>query len=154
MDYYGTYNHKLDSKSRVALPSKFRRLLESGQEANKTVSLDLLAMLSPDNDNISVYTIDDFELYIKMVFDVVGGYNPRNKQHVELRMALHACVVDISIDKAGRITLPHTFIEKVGIKNDVTIVGNEGHFEIWDKYKFNNKINNIDLSKLLYTETS
>lgn len=150
MQFFGTYNHRIDAKGRLALPSKFRKLFDVEEAQGFTRTSDLLAMVSPDDDCVHVYTQEDFDDYVTSVFDAAGGYNPRKKDHVELRMALHASVVDVSIDSAGRINLPQNFRDRAGLKQEVTIVGNEGHFEIWDSARVETKLNNIDLASLLY----
>lgn len=136
MQFFGTYEHKVDAKGRVALPSKFRKAYERAEASGEINKTELVITPSPSkykdgqNECLYVFTTEDFDVWVKSFFDVVGGYNPRNKAHETQMLALHANVEDVKIDAAGRINIPAKFREKAGLENEVAVVGNSGHFEI------------------------
>lgn len=135
LQFYGTYYHRIDDKGRVSLPMKFRKLYDRAMAKENLSSIDLVITPSPARrksgcECLYVFTADDFNNYVESLFEVVGGYNPRNKKHEEQMRALHANVEDITIDAAKRINIPKKFLEYAGLEKDVAIVGNSGHFEI------------------------
>ena len=56
MSFVGTYNHSLDSKKRVFIPSKFRE--ELGEEFYITRKFDAY---------LSIYTAEDWEAYVDKI---------------------------------------------------------------------------------------
>lgn len=136
LQFFGKYFHKIDDKGRLSLPMKFRKTYERSVESGSISKVDLVLTPSPEKDEngnhkcLYVYTTEDFNEYVKSIFDAVGGFNPRNKKHELLNRALHAGVESLSIDSANRINIPAGFREKAGIDKDVALVGNSGHIEI------------------------
>ena len=136
LQFFGTYYHKIDEKGRVALPTKFRKTYERALNNEEIAAIDLVINPSTSKDEkagrecLYVFTTEDFNTYVESIFEAAGGYNPRNKMHEQLMRALHAEVEDITIDSAKRINIPAKFREIAGLKKDVAIVGNAGHFEI------------------------
>ena len=43
----------------------------------------------------------------------------------------------LKTDDQGRIVLPPTSIEQAGLANEVTLVGNDDHIEIWPRDQWN-----------------
>lgn len=156
MQFFGTYKHKIDAKGRVALPAKFRKAYEKEEAIGNINAVDLVICPSPsksDNEHcecLYVFTTEDYDKWVESFFEVVGGYNPRNKKHEMQMWALHANVEDVSIDASGRINIPLKFREKAGLNSQVSIVGNSGHFEIWDTKLMESKLSEINLEELLY----
>lgn len=156
LQFYGTYYHKIDDKGRVALPMKFRRVYEQAAMNGEIKSINLVITPSAakydkvHNECLNVYVSEDFNKYVESLFEVVGGYNPRDRQHEKQMRALHANVEDVPIDSARRINIPQKFIEMAGLGKDVAIVGNAGHFEIWDAKRMESELGKIDLDELIY----
>lgn len=156
LQLFGTYYHRVDDKGRVALPIKFHKVYERGVINGDIKNVDLVVTPSPAKADdgtrqcLYVFTADDFDRYVNSLFEVVGGYNPRNKDHERQMRALHADVESVSIDSARRINIPQKFLNMAGLKKDVAIVGNAGHFEIWDEKRLKSELSDIDLDSLIY----
>jgi Uncharacterized protein conserved in bacteria len=45
---------------------------------------------------------------------------------------LHSRAQHAAADRQGRLVLPDELCQKVGLKNEVALVGNRGRFEIWN----------------------
>ncbi len=45
---------------------------------------------------------------------------------------LHSRAQHAGADRQGRLVLPDELCQKVGLKNEVALVGNRGRFEIWN----------------------
>lgn len=156
LQFFGKYFHKIDDKGRVSLPMKFRKTYERAQKNGSLANLDLVVTLSPEKNDeggrkcLYVFTTDDFNAYVDSLFEVAGGFNPRNKQHEQLNRALHAQVEDLSIDSANRINIPQKFRDIAGIGKEVALVGNSGHIELWDAKRIDNELESIDLEDLIY----
>lgn len=135
----GEYRFKVDIKGRVLLPSKFRRVL----------STHLVVAKEIDNECLYVFESPDFEEWINQLFvSHFGKFEPSKKQHQRLLRKLKSLAMDVEVDKNGRIMLPSKAREEVGIDKDVVILGNTGRFEIWDAKRYDEDIEDIDLSVL------
>lgn len=135
----GEYRFKVDSKGRVSLPAKFRKVL----------STQLVVARELENECLYVFESPDFEEWINQLFiSHFGKFEPSKKEHQRLLRKLKSLAMDVDVDKTGRIMLPAEAREKVGIEKDVVILGNTGRFEIWDAKRYDEDIEDIDLSVL------
>ena len=153
MQFFGTYNHKIDAKGRVALPAKFRRAYERAQASGEIDTIELVAKLSPSKDCLYVFTTEDFDFWVEEIFEVQGGFNPRNKKDEVLMRALRGADVEsIEIDSAGRINIPLSLRESANLSGEVCFVGNSGRFEIWNANSLNDELKEVNLESLLYSD--
>lgn len=135
----GEYRFKVDSKGRVSLPAKFRKVLSS----------QLVVARELENECLYVFESPDFEEWINQLFiSHFGKFEPSKKEHQRLLRKLKSLAMDVDVDKTGRIMLPAEARDKVGIDKDVVILGNTGRFEIWDAKRYDDDIDDIDLSVL------
>lgn len=122
--YFGSYEHALDEKGRLLLPKKIKEGLEGSS---------LLYIMKGFEGCLSVYNEDEFLKLTKECETI--SFNKKNSR-AYLRLVLSS-VVELSIDKVGRIQLPSQILNKYQIGKQVTIIGVGDHFEIWDLNKFN-----------------
>ena len=115
--FFGSYQHTLDVKGRMMIPSKLR------EQVGKKVFI----MRGYDRC-ISIYKEEDFikrmEEATKLAFN---KSDPRKVVRVESQS-----VVELEIDEAGRILLPKRTLDQYKIGRKVMIVGVIDHFEVWD----------------------
>lgn len=122
--FTGMFEHTLDAKGRVSLPSKIRRFLP---QTVKTV-------LSLDKGSVYVFSPKAYKMWFEGFFP--NGVNPRSKQDVMLQQRLMAFSEDSDIDSAGRIGISARLRSIVGLDRDVTILGCGDHLEIVDRTKY------------------
>lgn len=136
VDLNGEFRFKVDSKGRVALPAKFRKVL----------SKDLVVTLELNNDCIYVFETPDFNDWVDKLFaDRFGEYKESDAMHVKLRRKLKARANAVEVDASGRIVIPAEVRAAAGIAKDVVVVGNTGRFEIWDAQRYEAEDESIDL---------
>lgn len=127
-EFTGTFEHSLDAKNRVSLPSKFRQYLPS----------DLKVSLSLDRSCLYVFTYDAYRQWVEDVFDGCSRSDRElSRKFQSLDRFIHAFTFDATIDTAGRIGLETKIRELAGIGRDVTILGHGDRIEIHDRAKFN-----------------
>lgn len=140
IDLNGEFRFKADSKGRISLPSKFRKVLPS----------DLVVTPDPDGKYLMVFTNPDFNTWVRsLIEDAFGEFKSTDRKQLGLRRQLKARADDVQIDSAGRIMIPADQREMAGIDKDVVIVGNTGYFEMWDAKRYDKDSENYDLSSLL-----
>lgn len=143
VDLNGLFRFKVDSKGRVALPAKFRKVL----------SKDLVVTLEPADECVYVFENPDFNAWVDQLFaDRFGEYKASNRKHVKLRSLLKARANDVEVDGSGRIMLSSDVRAAAGIDKDVVVVGNTGRFEIWDAKRYDDEFADVDLS-VFYEES-
>ena len=147
----GSYPMSVDSKARVTLPATFRKEMCEGD--SKTI------YLVPMKESVEGFTPAGFEAWIDSLFNKEGeGFDTRNRKDVLLRRSLTSRAVSVDIDSAGRVALgkldaskPGTR-EKYGLTGDVTIIGADDHFEVWNTERWNEQQEAIDdeLDELMF----
>ena len=119
--FIGEYQHSIDLKKRLAVPSKFRSELK-----NKVVITRGL------DKCLFVYTLKVWqELAEKLGMLPVGEASTRSF----IRLML-AGAVDVDLDKQGRILIPDYLKEYAGLDRNVVIAGIYNRLEIWDEAKW------------------
>lgn len=124
----GTFQRTLDSKVRITLPAEFRKEFEGK------------VCLISFNGALYGFTPDGFKAWVDSLFERGDQhYDPRNIKDVRLRKGLTARCQTIDVDTAGRIALGKlgaNTIQALGFEREVTIIGADDHFEIWDAQKW------------------
>ena len=124
--FIGEYQHTIDEKGRLAIPSKFRASLAKG--AVVTRGLDNCLFLYPKKDWQ--------ELAVKLSKLPISQANTRAFSRLMLAGAM-----DVFLDKQGRITLPDYLRKYADLKKAAVVAGLYKRIEVWDaeiwkNYKF------------------
>ena len=120
--FIGEYQHSIDPKKRLAVPSKFR--VELKNKVVVTRGLDKCLFVYP----MKVWQ----ELASKLGAIPVGEASTRSFVRLML-----AGATDVETDKQGRILIPDYLKEYAGLDRNVIIAGIYNRLEIWDELKWN-----------------
>ena len=127
--FMGEYNHSLDSKGRLIVPSKFRDLL--GDEFYVTKGLDPCLV---------AYTPEKWQEVLDSLEDQLPT-NFRNGR--EMRRYLIGGSAEVEIDKQGRVLIPGNLRQFAHLEKNLVLVGAGDYFEIWDEQAWQ-QINDFD----------
>lgn len=129
--FMGEYNHTIDTKGRLIIPSKFRDQL--GDEFIVTKGLDGCLFAFPKNE----WQI--FEEKLRAL-----PLSQKNARKFTRFFVSGASTCEL--DKQGRILLPQTLREFAGLEKDVVLAGNLNRVEIWSKASWteNNAYDDMD----------
>ena len=120
MAFTGTFDHNLDAKNRLTIPSKFRADLSKG------------VFLSKEDDKcVSLYPSATYTDMAERTIAQVP--NPLSQQGRELRRLLYSNALETELDSAGRVMLTPKFLEHAGIGREVVITGVGDSLELWDR---------------------
>ncbi len=119
--FLGEYQHSLDAKGRIIVPSKFRE--ELGARFITTKGLDNCLFLYPMEEwkiieeklRALPFTRADVRSFARFFFSGAS---------------------ELEIDRQGRILLPPNLREYAGIEKDLTIIGVGARVEIWANEKW------------------
>ncbi|MBR3396531.1 MAG: division/cell wall cluster transcriptional repressor MraZ [Lachnospiraceae bacterium] len=120
--FRGEYNHTIDDKGRLIIPSRFR--YELGESFVLTRGLDGCICIYPQNE------WDLLEAKLREL-----PLTNRNSRLVTRFLVGGA--VSCELDKQGRILIPAPLREHAGLSKDVVLVGTLERIEIWDKARWN-----------------
>lgn len=121
--FFGSYEHVLDEKGRLVIPSKWRKNVE-----------EKLYILKGYEGSLIIYKEEDFENYLNNLKTL--PYSLRVNRDVT-RIALSS-VFELNIDKQYRVQLPASLLTKYSINKELILIGVIDHFEVWDREKWNN----------------
>ena len=131
--FMGEYNHTVDTKGRLIVPSKFREQL--GDEFVVTKGLD---------GCLFVYSKSEWENIEKKFRNVPLTTKDARK----FARFFFAGAASCEVDKQGRILLPVVLREYAGIEKDVVSVGVFNRVEIWDKDKWQESKSYDDMDEI------
>ncbi|QKS71531.1 division/cell wall cluster transcriptional repressor MraZ [Paenalkalicoccus suaedae] len=116
--FIGEFNHQMDTKGRVILPSKFRERL--GESFVVTRGMDTCLFVYPQEEwnkleeklRALPFTKKDARAFTRFFF---------------------SGATESEFDKQGRVTIPQPLRSYAGLDKDCTIIGVSGRVEIWSK---------------------
>ncbi len=119
--FIGEYIHTLDSKKRLAVPSRFRSDL--GKKAVITRGLD---------NCLFVYPMDEWKKLAEKLGNLpVGQSNARGFMRLMLAGAM-----EVELDSAGRILVPDYLKKYAFLKKQAIVTGVYNRLEVWDKSRW------------------
>lgn len=131
--FMGEYNHSVDAKGRLIVPSKFREQL--GNEFVVTKGLD---------GCLFVYSKSEWE----NIEEKFRNVPLTTKDARKFARFFFAGAASCEVDKQGRILLPVVLREYAGIEKDVVSVGVFNRVEIWDKDKWQESNSYDDMDEI------
>lgn len=121
--FIGEYQHNLDAKGRIIVPSKFREELHT--TFILTRGLD------------SCLTIYSLEQWDKLFEELNKLPTTKKNARAYIRM-LTSGAVECTLDNQGRIQIPVFLSKPVNIVKECVVIGANDHIEIWDKATWDN----------------
>ena len=133
---YGYRVHKLDAKSRVAIPAHMRGRL--GEEFVASLGL---------GDFVALYPQDQWEALLEKV----QNSKLSGEKKKTLSMYLIASADKMSLDSQGRILLSDRLKDKVNLagEKEAVVFGNINHIEIWNSAMFEEQVSSIDKNEVI-----
>jgi MraZ protein len=116
--FHGTFDHTLDAKNRLTVPSKLRNAFAEGAFLVK----------APDRC-ISLYPAST---YNELTQAALAPLNPLSAQARELKRYFHSNAQAVELDSAGRVMIAPRQLEHAGIERDVVVIGAGDCLELWD----------------------
>jgi MraZ protein len=134
----GEYEHTIDDKNRVTLPSRFRQDFASGVVVTRGI-----------DPCLAVYTRADWDEYVAAQ---LAGLSSFNREARQMRRYLFSAAIETELDKQGRITLPTALMKYAKLERDVVVAGVQDHVEIWDRAAWRTQLEEVEGSAELVAE--
>jgi MraZ protein len=119
--FQGRFEHNLDDKGRVAVPSAFRKKLGGEESAEATVIVTI------SDQCLAAYPMPEWEAKLAQI----AKLNQFDPKVMAFKRIFVGCAQECPIDKAGRILVPADLRRDAGIERECLFVGQIEKFEIW-----------------------
>ena len=127
----GEYQHTLDSKGRVIIPSKLRNDL--GEEFVITKGLDSCLFIYPKEE-------------WKIIEEKLKTLPLTNRDARAFIRFFFSGATECTLDKQGRVLIPANLREHSKLEKDAVIIGVATRLELWSKEEWNNYTDEDNLS--------
>lgn len=115
----------LDSKGRLAMPARYREVLQLRAAGKLVITADSASCLL-------IYAQPDWEPIQEKLMNL-SSFNARTR---DLQRLLVGNASDVEMDAAGRILVPGPLRKFAGLDKDVALVGQGSKFELWDETRW------------------
>ena len=114
--FIGLHNSSLDSKRRLALPTRYKGLLAEGVYVTQGFDRNLLLLTGDAFDSISrrIKGMNMADPLARLLFRMIFG-----------------SATKLDLDKNGSILVPDGLIDFAGIEDEILLVGQGDYFELW-----------------------
>ena len=122
--FRGRYEHTIDPKGRISIPSKFREILGKKYD-------DRLVITNFDHCLVA-FPYEEWSLLEQKV----GTFSLMKKETSAFFRFFYSSAMDCDIDKQGRLLIPQTLRDYAGLQKDVVLVGEGKRIEIFAKERW------------------
>jgi len=126
--FRGTFEHALDAKHRLTVPSKFRAALAGGVVLAASPETTAAAPRS-----IAVWAPEAYEAYTAAA---LAGWSPISPEARDLKRFFFNYSHDTELDSAHRVMIPPPLMEYAGLDREVIVVGSGECLEVFDRPKY------------------
>jgi len=127
MAFIGTYEHAIDTKNRLSIPSAIRAVMDPERDGQRFY-------LAPVGRTSVLSLIGDRR------FNHLAASRRRdripNEDDLLFDRLFYANSSLLDFDAQGRVLIPEIFLRRAGISREVTILGVNDHVEIWDRQRY------------------
>jgi MraZ protein len=126
--FRGTFEHALDAKHRLTVPSKFRAALAGG----------VVLAASPETTpgaprSMAIWKPEAYEEYTAAA---LADQNPMSPQARDMKRFFFNYSHDTELDSAHRVMIPPVLMEYAGLDKDVIVTGSGECLEVWDRGRY------------------
>lgn len=114
----GEYQHSVDTKGRLIIPSKFREALQESFVITRGLDNCLFG-----------YPMDEW----RKLEEKLKGLPMTKKDTRAFARFFFSGATEVEIDKQGRINIPTTLIQHANISKECIVLGVSNRIEIWAK---------------------
>jgi MraZ protein len=114
--FLGQYEHTIDEKGRLTVPSRFRELLQDGAYITQGFDQNLMVLTAATFDHIS---------------SRVNRMSMTDPTARQLKRLIFSHADRLEVDRAGRILIPQFLRASAQLDGAAIMVGVGDYFEIW-----------------------
>jgi MraZ protein len=128
--FFGEYEHTIDDKNRLTLPSRFRDAFAGWVVLTRGLDQCLDAFPRAD--------------WNALVEARLAPLDPFSKQARDLKRFFFSAAADAELDKQGRVLVPPSLARHARLGREVVVAGVHDHLEIWDRAAWNDTVTKVE----------
>lgn len=117
--FYGSYEHSIDDRGRIAVPARYRHSLADG-----------MVLRSGMDGCVELYSSTGFESEVELRLG-----EQRSTREIggrRIRRAFLPGAFDVELDRQGRVLVPQGLRDEASLKDRAVIIGCGDYIEIWN----------------------
>ena len=122
--FRGRFEHTIDSKGRISIPSKFREILN--------VKYDDRLIITNFDHCLIAFPSEEWSILEQKV----GSFSMVRKETSAFFRFFYSSAIDCPIDRQGRLLIPQTLRDYANLQRDVVLVGEGKRIEIFAKERW------------------
>ena len=122
--FRGRFEHTIDGKGRLSVPSRFREVLAERYDGR--------LVITASDGCLSLYPFAEW----RQIEEKVAGLPEFNRDKKNLLRFFYSNATDCTIDKLGRILVPQSMREYASLEKQVLLLGALKRIEIWSKARW------------------
>jgi MraZ protein len=116
--FFGTYEHSIDDKGRLAIPARFRGELAQGLFVTRGFDRCVMALKPEDFERLRAY---------------INGLPIFQTDARQLQRLMFSQAWPLQPDRLGRVVIPQLLRDYASLNGDVIVAGISSRIEIWDR---------------------
>ena len=140
--FRGINSITLDTKGRLAVPTRYREVLSDAHAAHVIITIDT------DAPCLLLYPLSEWEIIERKIAEL-PSFNPVARRIQRLLIG-HA--TEVELDTHGRLLVPAVLREYAGLEKNAMLVGQGRKFELWSEDRWNQARDHWLASDLTATE--
>lgn len=129
MVFAGTYEHTIDSKNRVAVPSDIRTQVKRRAKVQDGEPVVFYVTLGEDHQALCLYTEQDFE----RLAEALDESERDPSEILPYESVFFSLAHRVEMDGAGRIRLPENLLKMTPLESEIVLLGVKDHLELRDR---------------------
>jgi MraZ protein len=122
--FRGRYEHSVDDKGRLSIPSRFREILARRRQR--------MLILTDVDSCVAAYPLDEW----RQLEDRIRKQSTLQKDVRAFLRIFYSGATESPMDGQGRILIPPHLRERAGLTREVMIIGVLNKMEIWSKARW------------------
>ena len=121
ISFTGEYHNSLDTKNRLNIPAKFRKVLDPINDRTFVITRGF-------DQCLVLYPLQDWG----QVEEQLGKLSSIRGRHRSFVRSVTRYAISVQYDGQGRIQIPESLLSYSGIKKEVAVIGMINKIELWD----------------------
>lgn len=130
--FIGEYSAKVDDKGRVVFPAAFKGIMSEGEA---TADMRLVIKKNIFDDCLEMFTYDEWQKQSQEIYSRLNIQFNRDHARFWREYMRDRAIVEPD-PKLGRISIPASLLESIGVTKEIVFSGNDYKIEIWAKDRF------------------
>ncbi len=124
MLFTGRYDHTIDDRNRLSIPSQIRLSLDPQRDGERFY---LVPGVRPNTLSLLP------ERYFGRLADQLEAAQIPDEDLLTFQQIFYPMATRVAMDRHGRVVLPEEILHSAGIGREVSLVGSRDRLDIWNK---------------------